>query len=143
MAQKYPAGVPRYSVWGALPKDSRHPRSIVVHFAGPDLGQEGVAVPLTLGEAYELGRELVEGAEALLAGVGRPWDDDPGRAPYFSRPRARQGTGEGRGGRARSAGPAAAAERRDGAASSARTPRSDGYPRPRRSVRGGEQGSAP
>jgi hypothetical protein len=40
------------------------------------------SVWLCVGGAYQLGRELVDHAEALLAGVKRPWDDDPGRVPF-------------------------------------------------------------
>lgn len=65
------------------------------------------SVRLCVGAAYELGRDLVDHAEAMLAGVGRPWDGDPGRVPFVSRS-ARSGAatpGAGAGARAASAGP--------------------------------------
>ena len=72
---------------------------------------------LSLGDAYELGRRLVDEVDALLAGATRPWDGDPGRTPFASRP-----------------GPRAAARRAQAAGGTrarSRAPR-DGYPRARR-----------
>jgi hypothetical protein len=81
---------------------------------------EAIAIPLTLGEAHQMGLNLVEQVAALLTGQKRPWDDDPGRTPFASR--GRRGAGRQ---------PGASAVPAD------RRPPRDGYPRPR-SVRPGD-----
>lgn len=54
-------------------------------------GQPHKSVDLCVAAAYELGRELIDHAEGLLAGVRRPWDDDPDRPPFASRRYGRAG----------------------------------------------------
>jgi hypothetical protein len=127
VAQKYPQPASaRHRITLAIPATD-HPPGLVLHLAGACV-PDPVDVVLTAGEAYDLGRDLLEAAQGVLAGIGRPWDGAPERPPFVSR---RSAGSRGQRASAPAGGPSAPRARR-------RASR-DGYPRPRRSVRGGQQ----
>jgi hypothetical protein len=71
----HPAGEPPYVVL-TIQRVTKH--------GGAD--GPSVQVPMTVGEAFQLGRNLAEQAAGLLASERRPWDGQ--RVPFYSRPRA-------------------------------------------------------
>lgn len=100
MAQKYPSTDRAwYRITAAIPATEGEPIRLVLTAAIPG-NQQPIALPFTVGEAYDLGRELLGAAQGVLAGVKRPWDEDPDRVPFHSRPRrggaTRSGTPRGR-----------------------------------------------
>jgi hypothetical protein len=46
--------------------------------------REPLPLAISLGDAHQVGQELVQAVEALLNGAERPWDHDPGRVPFAS-----------------------------------------------------------
>jgi hypothetical protein len=75
----HPLGMPPIVVLSLLEMGQRRRRG------APE--PEPLQVPMTLGQAHELGAQLVAEVQAMLSGQKRPWDDDPGRVPFVSRRR--------------------------------------------------------
>src|SRR5256885_15245701 len=92
MAQKYPPPRVVHAIHAAIPTDPSHPLGVVLSLKGDAIGPEPVYAALTVGEALDIGRSLVEITQAILADQKRPWDDDPGRTPYYSRRSSRRGS---------------------------------------------------
>ncbi len=59
-------------------KRSREPEFI--------LALDGAARILSLGQLHALGQLVQQFVAGHLVGMPRPWDDDPGRTPFASRP---------------------------------------------------------
>jgi hypothetical protein len=82
-------------------------------------GEAARTVPLTVGQAYELGHELMALAQAVFLEEPRPWDNEPGRVFAGSPPPRR---GPRRPGRSRTR-PAQPASQPDGRPASGRVGR--------------------
>jgi hypothetical protein len=65
--------------------------SVLLTFSDRARGRTVLDVPMPLGAAYELAAVLTAHVQGALAGAARPWDDDPGRVPFASRPGRRHG----------------------------------------------------